>query len=285
MFIAPPQPRRRRAAPLYRDSRWRRGLTHRAPKGGRPSGREPGRNRQARRLRQGDTRRVHAPGPHAPRDEGGGHPRRRLGGGPGLQVLRRSRQGRLARVPWRHERRPQPHQTGHARRPARGRRPAQRLRRRRGRRTRHDGRRRRERLGHGGLRARRDAWVAVEDDEGLVGYAYTGDQFRTGELEADLWVHPEQHEPELATRLLGLVERRSRELAAERGYEAPMLDIFCIGVNRAKRELLLRHGYALSRTVYRMAADLSDGVAALPAPEGIVVRPFRLEVDERVMHA
>src|SRR5665647_2997163 len=234
MFIAPPQPRRRRAAPLYRDSRWRRGLTHRAPKGGRPSGREPGRNRHARRLWQGDTRRVHAPGPHAPRDEGGGHPSRRLGGGPGLQVLRRSRQGRLARVPWRHECRPQPHQTGRARRP-------------------------RERLGHGGLRARPRRVVAVEDDEGLVGYAYTGDQFRTGELEADLWVHPEQHEPELATRLLGLVERRSRELAAERGYEAPMLDIFCIGVNRAKRELLLRHGYALSRTVYRMAADLSDG--------------------------
>src|SRR5450759_5058275 len=36
MFIAPPQPRRRRAAPLYRDSRRRRGLTHRAPKGGDP---------------------------------------------------------------------------------------------------------------------------------------------------------------------------------------------------------------------------------------------------------
>src|SRR5450759_2281500 len=49
MFIAPPQSRRRRAAPLYRDSRRRRGLTHRAPKGGGPSGREPGRNRHARR--------------------------------------------------------------------------------------------------------------------------------------------------------------------------------------------------------------------------------------------
>jgi len=135
-----------------------------------------------------------------------------------------------------------------------------------------------------GFELARDAWVAVGDDEGLVGYAYTGDQFRTGELEADLWVHPDHHEPELAPRLLGLAEHRSRELAAERGYEAPMLDIFCIGVNRAKRELLLRHGYALSRTVYRMAADLSDGVAALPVPEGVAIRPFRVDVDERVMH-
>src|SRR5665647_1740922 len=135
-----------------------------------------------------------------------------------------------------------------------------------------------------GFELARDAWVAVGDDEGLVGYAYTGDQFRTGELEADLWVHPDHHEPELAPRLLGLAEHRSRELAAERGYEAPMLDIFCTGVNRAKRELLLRHGYALSRTVYRMAADLSDGVAALPVPEGVAIRPFRVDVDERVMH-
>ena len=117
-----------------------------------------------------------------------------------------------------------------------------------------------------GFELARDAWVAVGDDGDLIGYAYTGDQFRTGELEADLWVHPQHHEPDLATRLLSRAERRSRELAAERSYEAPMLDIFCVGVNRAKRELLLRHGYALSRTVYRMTADLSDGVAALPAP-------------------
>jgi len=130
----------------------------------------------------------------------------------------------------------------------------------------------------------RDAWVAVGDDESLVGYAYVGDQFRTGELEADLWVHSERQEPELATRLLSLAERRGRELAAARSYQAPLLDIFCIGVNRAKRELLLRHGYALSRTVYRMSAALNDGVVELPVPEGIAIRPFRMDVDEHVVH-
>ena len=134
-----------------------------------------------------------------------------------------------------------------------------------------------------GFELARDAWVAADERGGLVGYAYTGDQFRTGELEADLWVHPEHHEPELAARLLSLAERRSREVAADRKYDVATLDIFCIGVDRAKRDLLLQHGYELSRTVYRMAADLSDGVAALPVPEGIVIRPFRLDVDERLM--
>jgi hypothetical protein len=41
----------------------------------------------------------------------------------------------------------------------------------------------------------RDAWVAESAAGELVGYAYAGDQFRTGELEADLWVHPAHHEP------------------------------------------------------------------------------------------
>lgn len=135
-----------------------------------------------------------------------------------------------------------------------------------------------------GFTLARDAWVAVDDGGVLAGYAYVGDQFRTGELEADLWVHPESAEPELATRLLNLAERRGRDLAAARGYESPLLDIFCIGVNRVKRELLLRRGYALSRTVYRMSADLGGEVVALPVPEGITIRPFRSDVDERVMH-
>jgi mycothiol synthase len=129
----------------------------------------------------------------------------------------------------------------------------------------------------------RDAWVA-EGQAGLVGYAYAGDQFRTGELEADLWVHPEHHEPELGGRLLGLAERRAAQLAVERGYTNAVLDVYCIAGNRGKRDLLRRHGYELGRTIYRMTADLSAGAPATTLPEGLEIRPFRREADERVMH-
>ena len=130
----------------------------------------------------------------------------------------------------------------------------------------------------------RDAWVA-EGPAGLIGYAYAGDQFRTGELEADLWVHPDHHEPELGGRLLGLAERRAAGLAVERGYEDARLDVFCIAVNRAKRDLLRRHGYELRRTVYRMTADLSAAPPGAPVPEGLQLRPFRVGTDERTMYA
>ena len=129
----------------------------------------------------------------------------------------------------------------------------------------------------------RDAWVA-EGAAGLVGYAYAGDQFRTGELEADLWVHPEHHEPELGGRLLGLAERRAAQLAVERDYADAVLDIYCIASNRAKRDLLRRHGYELRRTVYRMTVDLAGGTPAIAVPRGLEIRPLRLDADERAMY-
>ena len=134
----------------------------------------------------------------------------------------------------------------------------------------------------------RDAWVAESPGGELVGYAYAGDQFRTGEMEADLWVHPDHHEPEeLGGRLLGLLagERRAAQLAVERGYPDPSLDVFCITANHTKRDLLHRHGYALKRTVYRMTIDLAAGVPQLAVPESLEILPFRLEADVRTMHA
>ena len=124
----------------------------------------------------------------------------------------------------------------------------------------------------------------AEGPAGLLGYAYAGDQFRTGELEADFWVHPDHHEPELGARLLGLCERRAAQLAVERGYTDARLDVFCSTANRAKRDLLRRHGYALARTVYRMTTDLSQGAPLTDTPEGLEIRPFRLEADERALY-
>lgn len=129
----------------------------------------------------------------------------------------------------------------------------------------------------------RDAWVA-EGAAGPVGYAYTGDQFRTGELEGDLWVHPEHHEPGLDDRLLGLAERRAAEVAVERDYPDPTLNVYCVTANARKRDLLRRHGYGVRRTVYQMTIDVDAGTRETPVPEGVELRAFHPETDDRVMH-
>ena len=130
----------------------------------------------------------------------------------------------------------------------------------------------------------RDAWVA-EGPHGLVAYAYAGDQLRTGELEADLCVHPEHYEPALRDRLLGLAERRAAAIAVARGYEDPRLDVFCVATNRTKRDLLRRHGYELTRTAYRMTVDLDGSVPDAAVPDGLEIRTFRLEADAETMFA
>jgi len=135
-----------------------------------------------------------------------------------------------------------------------------------------------------GFELSKDAWIAEAGDGRVVGYAYTGDQVRTGELEADVWVHPEHAEPDLPRRLLGLAERRARQLASGRGYAAPTLDVFCISTNAAKRELLREHGFELRRTVLRMAVDLEANVREPIPPAGVELREFRPGEDDRAMY-
>jgi len=137
--------------------------------------------------------------------------------------------------------------------------------------------------GEAGFDLTRDAWLALGPDGVPTGYAYAGDQFRTGELEGDVFVHPEGGEPGLARRLLDLVERRAAELAAERGYPEARLSVFAFGGNAAKQRLLEEGGYDLRRRVLRMAADLDETTPCLEPPGGVDIRPFRVDIDERTM--
>jgi GNAT superfamily N-acetyltransferase len=129
-----------------------------------------------------------------------------------------------------------------------------------------------------------DAWVAVADQKGVVGYAYTGDQLRTGQLEADFWTHPDHAEADLSARLLRLAERRARELACQGEYHDAFLEVYALAADAGKVELLRRQGYALSHTIYRMATDLDELPAVPPLPSGVVIRRFRAGHDERALH-
>ena len=119
---------------------------------------------------------------------------------------------------------------------------------------------------------------------GLVGYAYAGDQFHTGELEGDAWTHPEHHEPELVDRLLGLAERRARELAVEREYADATLGHVLRG-RQPSGSATCCAGTATRcrRTVYRMSIDLAGEVPQAAVPEGLELRPFRLVEDAALM--
>ena len=131
-----------------------------------------------------------------------------------------------------------------------------------------------------------DAWIAEDAHGEVMGYAYAGDQMHNGEIEGDLWAHPLSGDAGLRGRLLGLVERRAREIAAAAAYgDAAALEIFTLAANRAKRDLLACHGFTPRRTVYRMRIDLPEEPAQKHLPAGIELRPFGEDVDGRVMRA
>jgi mycothiol synthase len=130
-----------------------------------------------------------------------------------------------------------------------------------------------------------DAWVAEDTRGELIGYAYADDAMHNGEVEADLWVHPQIADSDLRYRLLGLVERRARELATAAAYTATTaLQIFALAANRAKRDMLAQHGFTPRRVVHRMRIDLPEVPEQTPVPAGIDIRPFREGIDERPMH-
>jgi len=135
-----------------------------------------------------------------------------------------------------------------------------------------------------GFEVGRDAWLAVGGGGEPTGYAYAGDQLRTGELEGDVFVHPRGGEPGLARRLLDLVERRAAELAAERAYAEPRLDVYAAGVNAEKRRLLEEGGYQLRRRVLRMAVDLDEETPCVTPPGGVEIRTLRPGADDRTMY-
>ena len=132
----------------------------------------------------------------------------------------------------------------------------------------------------------RDAWVA-EGPQGLVGYAYAGDQFRTGELEADLWVHPEHYEPELAgtpARARRAPSGRARRRAWLRGADARRL---LPGRPTAPSATCCARTVTSSRAPCTGCRWTSAGACRRPSPprrpRALEIRTFRPGIDEQVM--
>lgn len=60
----------------------------------------------------------------------------------------------------------------------------------------------------------RDAWLAIDARDRAVGYACAARRLRTGDPEADVWVHPHLDGDALPERLLRHAERRARKSSA-----------------------------------------------------------------------
>jgi mycothiol synthase len=127
-----------------------------------------------------------------------------------------------------------------------------------------------------GFDLKRDARVVAEADGRLVAYAIFFQQDY-----ADVSVHPDVRGLGIGSHLLEWTEARAAELAPAEGS---LLLGQVLGRDEDARALLERAGYNAVRTYWRMVIEF-DGEPPRPEwPEGVRVRTFDRERDDRAVH-
>jgi ribosomal protein S18 acetylase RimI-like enzyme len=130
--------------------------------------------------------------------------------------------------------------------------------------------------GRPGFDLEKDAVVAVEAGR-IVGYAAV-----TRRGHRDAYVDPEQLGRGIGWRLLAWSEERAAERLGP--GESVLLGEPVASVNEAARKLLESAGYEPVRSYWRMVAPLEGPPPSPVWPEGVRVRTFDRERDDRAVH-
>jgi mycothiol synthase len=129
-----------------------------------------------------------------------------------------------------------------------------------------------------------DTWLVKSNGEAC---AYTWLLARNSHRDLDSWgvVHPEHRGRGLGRFLLEVVERRAAEHGAlvPAGERAKLL-FHTLAVDSAARELLLGRRFDLVRHFWRMDIELENAPPSPESVEGISIRAFRRDQDERPVY-
>jgi hypothetical protein len=121
----------------------------------------------------------------------------------------------------------------------------------------------------------RDGRVAVVDGS-VIGYADVGDRSRDGKI---LWLDV-RAQGEAVPVLFDWVEQRARELATDRAR----MKAWSPEANADWRALLESRGFEFDHYSFRLMIDLPEEPPAPAWPDGITVRAYRREQDERAVY-
>lgn len=116
-----------------------------------------------------------------------------------------------------------------------------------------------------------DAWLVLDAGGTAAAFAWVARKGTSADFHIDFYVHPDA-DPELAGRLLTLVERRAAEIGRELGHDEIRVGKGCYREAREEAALLAGRGYAVATTFHRMSRPLDADPADPPAEPGVVLR-------------
>jgi mycothiol synthase len=130
-----------------------------------------------------------------------------------------------------------------------------------------------------------NTWVVDEPGGGLAGFASLF-WAANAQGEAESHVQPAHAGKGVGDALLDAIERRAQELAASApNGVVPRLHIWCAESRERRRATLVERSFRAVRESCLMRLDLGDAPpVATPVPDGIVLRRFVPERDERAVY-
>lgn len=129
----------------------------------------------------------------------------------------------------------------------------------------------------------RNAWLVSEPSGRVVGYGEV--QVRAGvQLRIYLTVHPDRRREGIGEALLNQIEQRAAELVPEAPEGARVtIEGFAPGGREIERNLARKHGYAHTRTFWRMEITMRQAPPEPVLPDGVTVRVYDPVRDARAV--
>ncbi len=134
-----------------------------------------------------------------------------------------------------------------------------------------------------GFQLATDAWVVISPEGTIVAYA-TVDTIDEKQFAMSGCLHPEYRNKGIGTYLIHLVEERTRQIISNAPTNA-IIRYEIASVDEAGKQLLTHEGYSIIRYTLQMEIEMSEMPSEPQWSEGVSVRQFQKEQDERAVHA